>query len=905
MFSAAGIKTKKSEKIDYNSLPIPKGYIAGLGRGVTGFVTRSDIGPGTYTPGEDNKNAFETKETNINEDSYDEFIGSDAGALAQSGAYEEDDREADSIWDAVEEFIIRKRHRPFILDNKLNRENTRGGKERVVDYFIDIKKQLTKMTYEDWEAIPDVKDYSIKRRKCSRVHLRSRMSNETNLKNSFVPANAGATLTRNLAAVGKGRGTVLTYKLDRAADFVTGQTVLDPKGYVTELKSIKVNTESEVSDIKKARLLLKSLIGTNPKHGSGWIAAARLEEVDGRLRSARFLIMKGLNQCRNNEDVWIEASRLQNLNNSRVLLMSGVRQIPKSVKLWLLAANLEKNASTKLNIIQKALEAIPGSIRLWKAAIDLAKENEARILLSRAVERCPQHIELWLALTKLETYANARKVLNKARQIIPSEPQIWFSAAKLEETHGNGQTAEKIIHRGIKSLKAHGVIIDRDVWIKEAELAESLNPPMLYTCRAIVKAVINHGIDDQDTRVTWLADAEESLKRRSIETARTIFSHALRVHPMRKEFWFHAADLERRHGARHQLHNLLGKAVQYCPQATKLWLMAAKEKWRDMDVNGARLILAEAFTVHGDSEDIWIAAFKLEFETLEIKRARKILEKARMYQKNASARIWMKSAIIERLEGNSLLQRRLLKTGLQKHPTFWKLWLMLAQLEEQQGQLYATRQAFVSGLNACSDRRYLWLNYSSYEEKKGSFSKARAILERGCFERPNDDKLWLAAVRLENRAKKRQIAEYRLARALRECPRSGMLWSHAIDMAERSQQKSKCADAIKFCDNNPHVFCAMARIFWSENKLQNARNWFMRAVASNPDIGDIWGFLYNFELQHGTVEQQKTVIEKCQMADPRHGELWCKISKNISEPYIPTRSILITLSNELKTLIHM
>merc|ERR1719313_3131202 len=111
---------------------------------------------------------------------------------------------------------------------------------------------------------------------------------------------------------------------------------------------------------------------------------------------------------------------------------------------------------------------------------------------------------------------------------------------------------------------------------------------------------------------------------------------------MRKEFWFHAADLEKKHGTRDQLHNLLAKAVQYCPLVTKLWLMAAKEKWREMDVSGARLILAEAFTIHGDSDDIWIAAFKLEFETSEIERARKILEKARSKQK-ASARIWMKS----------------------------------------------------------------------------------------------------------------------------------------------------------------------------------------------------------------------------------------------------------------------
>ena len=37
----------------------------------------------------------------------------------------------------------------------------------------------------------------------------------------------------------------------------------------------------------KARLLLKSVTSTNPGHGPGWIAAARLEEVAGKLVAAR------------------------------------------------------------------------------------------------------------------------------------------------------------------------------------------------------------------------------------------------------------------------------------------------------------------------------------------------------------------------------------------------------------------------------------------------------------------------------------------------------------------------------------------------------------------------------------------------------------------------------------------
>jgi len=49
---------------------------------------------------------------------------------------------------------------------------------------------------------------------------------------------------------------------------------------------MKVSSDAEISDIKKARLLLKSVTTTNPRHAPGWIAAARLEELV-RLRTGQ------------------------------------------------------------------------------------------------------------------------------------------------------------------------------------------------------------------------------------------------------------------------------------------------------------------------------------------------------------------------------------------------------------------------------------------------------------------------------------------------------------------------------------------------------------------------------------------------------------------------------------------
>lgn len=50
---------------------------------------------------------------------------------------------------------------------------------------------------------------------------------------------------------GEGQRTVIKLKLDSMADSVSGQTVIDPKGYLTDLSGMVVSSSSEISDIKK------------------------------------------------------------------------------------------------------------------------------------------------------------------------------------------------------------------------------------------------------------------------------------------------------------------------------------------------------------------------------------------------------------------------------------------------------------------------------------------------------------------------------------------------------------------------------------------------------------------------------------------------------------------------------
>lgn len=47
-----------------------------------------------------------------------------------------------------------------------------------------------------------------------------------------------------------------------------------------------------------------------------------------------------------------------------------------------------------------------------------------------------------------------------------------------------------------------------------------------------------------------------------------------------------------------------------------------------------------------------------------------------------------------------------------------------------------------------------------------------------------------------------------------------MKTSLSCTQAPRPQKKSKASDALKRCDNDPHVTAAVARLFWQERKVR-------------------------------------------------------------------------------------
>ena len=374
----------------------PANYVAGLGRGATGFTTRSDIGPARMGADQEGKT-----ETNLNDSNFDRFSGYTDNLFGDM-PYDDDDEAADLVWGEIDMKMDERRKSRREARIEASLDKYRAVRPKLQHQFSDLKRDLSYVTYEEWDMLPEPGEHR-KHRAAEKRNERfftpmpdsllekARMENDTHTSldakqmvnptgGMQTPMSGGATPLTDLKSIGEARGAVLSVKLDQMSDSVTGQTVVDPKGYLTDLNSIKISTEAEVclfpatflacfarprwqaadhfrrslacrksrsphhtqvGDIKKARLLLKSVTSTNPGHGPGWIAAARLEEVAGKLVNARQVIREGCVACPANEDVWLEAARLQTSENAKAVLAEAVKKIPHSVKIWLQVRNEE------------------------------------------------------------------------------------------------------------------------------------------------------------------------------------------------------------------------------------------------------------------------------------------------------------------------------------------------------------------------------------------------------------------------------------------------------------------------------------------------------------------------------------------------------------------------------------
>lgn len=867
----------------------------------SGFTTRSDIGPA--------RDFMQQDPMALREEEDEEKYNENEEGLFAGTPYERDDEEADRIYEAIDAKMDerrRKRREEKEKEMMLKQKD----KPKLSMQFDDVKRDLAQLSDSDWANIPEPGNHRSKRLK------------KTNEKERFTPLpdsviiagmqnteygsreqvagistslSGMSTAITDLTSVSIAKEKVLSINLDKYAS-EGSKTCVDPKGYLTGLSSMLVRSDAEIGDIKKGRLLLESLIKTNPKHAPGWISLARLEEIDGKLAKAKSIIAQGCLECPKSDDVWLEAARLNKGDVAKQILAHGALQNPESVKLWMAAVDLENDFGKKRKILRKALENIPNSVRLWKSAIELEEDENAKLMLSKAVECVPSSVELWLALARLETHQVARSVLNKARQACPTSFEIWIAAANLEDANGNTAMVSTIIDRGLKVLESKGANLTREKWMEQAAICEKSGN--IATCHAIIKSTISIDIDEDDRKSTWLSDAESFQRQGLLECSRAVYSYTLSVFPSKKSIWLAAVKFEKSFGTREKVDELLQRAVKACPHSELLWLMWAKEKWISWnDIEAARNVLRLAFIESPDNDQLWLAAAKLEAENGFYDNAKAILCEAR--EKTESEKIWMKSAMLEWHCGNFDGALEIINEALNSFASFDKLWMMKGQILQIKGQLEEARESYQKALKACPKSTPLWILAAQLEMNEKKAIRARSILDKARVLIPKNENLWYQSVVCELKSANTSVAKSILSKALQECPQSGKLWALSVFLEPKLARKGKVSDALKKCDNDPYVFIATARIFWYEKSLDKAKGWFEKALQADSDCGDSWGwyFLFLSSEYPGEVDE---FIKRFEAADVKHGILFPTVSKDVANLKKSKREILEITSKKLE-----
>ncbi|KAJ2644891.1 U4/U6 x U5 tri-snRNP complex subunit Prp1 [Coemansia sp. RSA 1694] len=401
----------------------PPGYVAGLGRGATGFTTRSDIGPAREAANAANaaKAAGNASgNANANADRFKDAENEEG--LFSGMAYGADDEEADQVWTQIDAKMAQRRQ------GKRKDEAANEEKEPPIgEHLRDAKRQLQTLTADEWEAIPDVAQVAETAARAKR--RRTATANGNNARLAQVPDSAlvgvlggamaaldprsdGGAAT-DLRALGQARDAVLRMKLDSAAgQATTTRNSADAAGYLTSLAtSSQSGVVGGIGDVARARRLLKSPMGERSA-----AAASVLERA--------------------------------------------VACQPQCETLWLALADCSKSDN--------------------KSADDAAAWG--RGVLERAFAANPASEAIVLAAVALEAdagqHARAVALLERATSIKSGDggggsPRVWLKAAVLQRRLGNLQAALEAARRG-RELFPNADGVTYKLWLIESQVHQQM-----------------------------------------------------------------------------------------------------------------------------------------------------------------------------------------------------------------------------------------------------------------------------------------------------------------------------------------------------------------------------------------------------------------------------------------------
>jgi len=94
-------------------------------------------------------------------------------------------------------------------------------------------------------------------------------------------------------------------------------------------------------------------------------------------------------------------------------------------------------------------------------------------------------------------------------------------------------------------------------------------------------------------------------------------------------------------------------------------------------------------------------------------------------------------------------------------------------------------------------------------------------------------------------------------------------------MEPRPLRKGKATAALHQAPQDPTLLLTIAKLFWAERRLPQARDHFERAIKLDPTDGDLWAFYIKFAQAYLGPSDADLLLELAfRREPPRGGQLW-------------------------------
>jgi pre-mRNA-processing factor 6 len=915
-----------SGRKDFLSQQAPENYVAGLGRGATGFTTRSDLGPAREGPSEDQikealakraaalGNAPPTaygvgKKKQDDEAEEDQFQDAEnEEGLFATGNYDRDDDEADRIYQSVDERMDKRRKArrlvcPFLSHHfiflspfvemccssssqrtladvtRLNREEReRQAREeyernnpKIQQQFADLKRALGTVSDEDWAAIPEVGDLTGKNRRSKQAVKGQRFYAvpDSVLAGARDSSQMGTEVQDDGMATDPANGSN-----DRADGTMTN--FADIGAARDKVLQVRLDQAAQSQATSGTDSVSGTSTSIDPK---GYLTSLSKSELKagevqiGDIKRARTLLESVIKTNPKQGRGWIAAARLEEYAGkivaARNVIRRGCEMCPKSEDVWLESIRLNDNHNAKI-IAAKAIENNDRSVPLWIEAMKLETiPASKKRVLRKALDHIPQSVAIWKEAVNLEENPeDARLLLAKATEIIPLSVELWLALARLESP----EQAQVVLNKARKAVPA-----SFEIWIAAARLQEQTGQTQMVSkvMERGVKALARESA--MLKREEWITQAEICEDEGAPLTCQAIIKETLGwgldEDDDRKQIWLDDAKASIGRGRNETARAIFAYAIRVFYNRKSVWLAAAEFERQHGTKQALWDLLGEAVKSCPTSEVLWMQLAREKWEAGELDEARMVLGQA-FRQNEGNEDIWLAAVKLEADNGETDKARDLLATARSQAGTD-RVWIKSVAFERRLDDKERALELVNQGLQIYPRAAKLWMQKGQIYESKNMLPQAREAFNTGTRACPQSVALWLLASRLEEKMGVMVKARSVLDRARLAVPKNPELWTETVRLEYRAKNmqaaKQKMAQALQECPTSGLVW---SERIWHLEERTHRKPRILEAIQKADNDPILFVTAARIFWGERKLDKADSWFQKAIILDPDYGDTW-------------------------------